>query len=347
MRRLFATDCEGPISKNDNAFEITKEFIPNGDKFFAKISRYDDLLADIDKKNGYKAGDTLKLILPFLKAYGITDKMIREYSENNILIVPSADYALRQISSKMPTFIISTSYRPYIDSLCKIIGFPVENTFCTELLLDNYDIPKSEIEYIRVLYDEILNLPTIEIPLSAKTRADLDKDTIITVERLDEIFWDEFPKMSAGRLIKDVNPIGGFEKANTVKKICEKTGIPLSEVMYVGDSITDASAMKLVSESGGIAVSFNGNRYAIQSADIACISPNALILMELALVFNDAGKQAVEDVVIEWNEDPDNRSISDQEITLDVIDNANMQSLITKSESFRKTIRGESIGRLG
>jgi len=347
MRRLFATDCEGPISKNDNAFEITKEFIPNGDKFFAKVSRYDDLLADIDKKNGYKAGDTLKLILPFLKAYGITDRMIREYSENNILIVPSADYTLRQISSKMPTFIISTSYRPYIDSLCKIIGFPVENTFCTELLLDDYDIPKSEIEYIKVLYNEILNLPTIEIPLSAKTRTDLDKDTIITVERLDEIFWDEFPKMFAGKLIKDVNPIGGFEKANAVKKICKKTEIPLSEVMYVGDSITDASAMELVSESGGIAVSFNGNRYAIKSADIACISPNALILMELALIFNDAGKQAVKDVAIEWNEDPDNRSISDQEITLDVIDNTNMQSLITKSESFRKTIRGESIGRLG
>jgi len=190
-------------------------------------------------------------------------------------------------------------------------------------------------------------LPTIEIPLSAKTRTDLDKDTIITVERLDEIFWDEFPKMFAGKLIKDVNPIGGFEKANAVKKICKKTEIPLSEVMYVGDSITDASAMELVSESGGIAVSFNGNRYAIKSADIACISPNALILMELALIFNDAGKQAVKDVAIEWNEDPDNRSISDQEITLDVIDNTNMQSLITKSESFRKTIRGESIGRLG
>lgn len=347
MQRLFATDCEGPISKNDNAFEITKEFISKGDEFFAKISRYDDLLADIDKRSGYKAGDTLKLILPFLKAFGVTDKMIREYSENNILIVPSADYALKQILSKMPAFIISTSYRPYIDSLCKILGFPTENTFCTELSLDNYEIPNSEIIYIRKLYDEILNLPKIEIPASAKTRADLDRDTIKTVERLDEIFWNEFPKMSAGKLIDDVNPIGGFEKANAVKKICEKTGIQLSEVMYVGDSITDVSAMKLVNDSGGIAISFNGNRYAIQSANVACISPNALILMELALVFNEAGKQAVLDVVIEWSEDSDIRSLYGKEITLDIINSDNMQALILQSESFRKTIRGESIGRLG
>jgi energy-converting hydrogenase A subunit R len=150
--------------------------------------------------------------------------------------------------------------------------------------------------------------------------------------------------MSAGRLLDDVNPIGGFEKANAVQKSCEKTGISLSEVMYVGDSITDAEAMKEVSKAGGIALSFNGNRYAIQSADIACISPNALIIMELALIFNDVGGQAVRDVAIEWSE---NSNIETSDTFLDVIDESNIQMLISKSEAFRKTIRGESIGRLG
>jgi len=344
MQRLFDTDCEGPISKNDNAFEITQNFVPRGDELFAKLSRYDDLLADIDKKSGYKAGDTLRLILPFLKAYGVTERAIKDYSEKNILIVPSADHALRQISLKMPIFIISTSYRPYINSLCEVIGFPVENTFCTELFLDNYDIPESEIKYIRELHDEILRLPKIEIPSFAKTRNDLDEDTIISAERLDKIFWREFPDMSAGKLLDDINPIGGFEKANAIRKSCEITDIPLSEVMYVGDSITDTEAMRLVSNAGGVSVSFNGNRYAIQSADIACISPNALIIMELALIFNDAGVQAVHDVAIEWNEDPGNETA---DMSLDVIDEMNMQTLIRKSEAFRKTVRGESIGRLG
>ncbi len=26
--RIFVTDCEGPISKNDNAFEVASRFIP-------------------------------------------------------------------------------------------------------------------------------------------------------------------------------------------------------------------------------------------------------------------------------------------------------------------------------
>ncbi|HOQ19948.1 MAG TPA: energy-converting hydrogenase A, subunit R, partial [Methanothermobacter sp.] len=30
MRKLFVTDCEGPISLNDNAFELASHFIPDG-----------------------------------------------------------------------------------------------------------------------------------------------------------------------------------------------------------------------------------------------------------------------------------------------------------------------------
>ena len=356
MKRQFNTDCEGPISKNDNAFEITQNFVPNGGKFFAKLSKYDDLLADVDKKPGYKAGDTLRLILPFLKAYGITDSIIKDYSTRNILIVPGADAALKQISAVMPVFIISTSYRPYINSLCEVVDFPVENTFCTELSLDKYKLPNSEIQHLKELHDEILNLPEIEIPASARTRSDLDDGTIRCAERLDQIFWHEFPRMVSGKILNEVNPVGGFEKANAIKKSCEITGIPLSEVMYAGDSITDAEAMKLVRGAGGVAVSFNGNRYAIQSADIACISPNALILAGLALLFNDGGTQAVCELASEWEqrkrefERNISQAISEfsvKDATLCLINESNIKELIPVSESFRRTVRGENIGRLG
>ena len=356
MKRIFDTDCEGPISKNDNAFEITQNFVPNGGKFFAKLSKYDDLLADIDKKIAYKAGDTLRLILPFLKAYGLTDRIIQEYSARNILIVPCADIALKYINVIMPVFIISTSYRPYIKSLCEVIDFPVENSFCTELSLDKYSLPDSEIQYLKELHDEILILPEIEIPASARTRGDLDDGTIECAEKLDKIFWNDFPNMVSGKMLNEVNPIGGFEKANAIKKSCDISGVQLSEVMYAGDSITDAEAMKLVHESGGIAVSFNGNRYAIQSSDIACTSPSALILAGLALLFNDSGANAVRELVSKWDQSKYdferniNQTISGftvKDVTLNIIDESNIQELISKSESFRKTVRGENIGRLG
>lgn len=84
MKKVFTADCEGPISKNDNAFEITSHFVPNGDKLFTVISRYDDVVADVIKKPSYKAGYTLKLILPFLKAYDLTDQKMREFSAQSL-----------------------------------------------------------------------------------------------------------------------------------------------------------------------------------------------------------------------------------------------------------------------
>ncbi len=73
------TDCEGPLALNDNAFELCREFIkPQGDRFFQQVSRYDDYLAEVAKKPGYKGGNTLKLILPFLKAHGLTNARIQD-----------------------------------------------------------------------------------------------------------------------------------------------------------------------------------------------------------------------------------------------------------------------------
>jgi len=355
MKRQFNTDCEGPISKNDNAFELSEEFIPQGGEFFAKLSKYDDFLADIARKPGYKAGDTLRLILPFFKAYGVTDADIGEFSSRNILLVPKADIALEHIRAIMPAFIISTSYRPYINSLCETIGFPIGNTYCTELVLDEYQIPRSEIEYLRELHDEILTLPAIDLPASAVSRKDLDDGSIMCIDRLDKIFWEEFPSMASGKLLEDVNPIGGFEKADAVKKSCQSTGVQLSDVMYVGDSITDVEAFKLVKSAGGVAVSFNGNRYAIESADVACISPNALILAALAFRFKEGGAKIIYTLASEWDSQKialedlmkDRLSFSVEGTCLYLIEDSDVEKLVLRSESFRKTVRGERIGRLG
>ena len=109
-QRFFISDCEGPISKNDNAYELAASFVHGGAHLFSLISKYDDVLADVVKKHGYKAGDTLRLILPFLKAYGATDKKIRDFSATNVLLVPGAKDTLIFVRKLMPSFIVSTSY---------------------------------------------------------------------------------------------------------------------------------------------------------------------------------------------------------------------------------------------
>ncbi len=140
MKRLFISDCEGPISKNDNAFELAENFIPNGDKFFTNISLYDDVLADVLKKPGYNAGSTLKLILPFFKAYSITDSQMEVFSAKNIVLIANSKATLEYIQRIANSFIISTSYEHYIKALCKAVDFPYKNTYCTKVKLDKCPI---------------------------------------------------------------------------------------------------------------------------------------------------------------------------------------------------------------
>ena len=358
-RRVFITDCEGPISKNDNAFELMSRIVPKGDRLFTLISRYDDVLADVVKKLGYKAGDTLKLILPFLRAYGATDDLLKEYSSQNVLLVPGADETLKYVNSLMPSFIVGTSYEQYITSLCDIIKFPKENTYCTRLDIDKYRLSEEEIVKLKNICEEISLMPMIEVPEIAVSMDSFPKESKATVQRLDEIFWKEVSNMQAGKMFKEVNPVGGFEKANAVKDIVKKTNVSLSDVIYVGDSITDVDPFRLVRKAGGLTVSFNGNRYAVREAEIAVMSHHTDITTVLADVFNRFGKQKVLELVENWYLNalrplcdlslfrkfrtlyPEKAPII-KRITAD-----NMDKISIESSIFRKTVRGEAIGKLG
>jgi len=357
--KVFVTDCEGPISKNDNAFEFTSHFIPDGDRFFALISRYDDVLADIVRKPGYKAGDTLRLILPFLRAYGATNREMKAYSSRNILLVPGADETLKFVAGFMPSFIVSTSYEHYISSLCDAVGFPKENAYSTRLNIDRYDLGEEEIGKLKALKDEISKMPSIEIPGDAKSISDLPQQSRDAIRRLDEIFWKEISGMESGRMLAEINPVGGFEKANAVQAVVEKVGADMSGIMYVGDSITDVDPFRLVRDGGGLTVSFNGNNYAIREAEIAVLSHHTIVISILAEIFKKFTKERVIQLAENWSplslQSLCRPSLLNQlkilppEKTPQVkkITSENKERLMRESSAFRKTVRGEAIGGLG
>ena len=88
VKKVFITDCEGPLTLNDNAYELADEFIEDGGKLFKIISRFDDYLVDDVKLENYHAGDTLKLIVPFYKlSILLMDLMTLLDSQMNLLIL--------------------------------------------------------------------------------------------------------------------------------------------------------------------------------------------------------------------------------------------------------------------
>lgn len=358
MKKVFVSDCEGPISKNDNAFEITAHYLPEGEKFFTVVSRYDDVLAYVLKRRGYKAGDTLKLILPFLRAYGVTDKKMREFSAKSLVLIPKAKEMLHHVRVLAHAFIVSTSYEHYVKALCQAVGFPYRNTYCTKLKISKYHVERDEKKRLMELAKEIARMPIIEIPENAKTLEDFPAEYQKAVLRLDEIFWKEIASMESGRFLYEVNPVGGAEKAEAILDAVKKVGAKMSDVMYVGDSITDIEAFKLVKENGGLAVSFNGNRYAVANAEIAILSNNSISTAIIAELFMRFGKEQTLKFVENWSLETLKRAeVSSTLIEsllklrdlpkVKIITRVNIEALARESSEFRKKVRGEAIGELG
>ena len=324
---FFAFDCEGPITLNDNAFEFCKAIIPKGDLFFSKISLFDDYIAEIKKKPGYKAGNTLKLILPFLKLFGANNKILKEFSEKTILFLPYAPQFLKNFKN-FNFFIISTSYKPYLEALCKITGFPLDQVFCTEVNFDEVEVSKAEKKILEKLFIEIQNMPFFNMPPAKES-------DYMVIERLEEIFFEEIPKLDIGHYFMEVNPIGGEEKAKVCEYLSKELNIPLENGLYCGDSITDAKALSLLREKNGISIAFNANRYALKSAEFFVLSEDAKILEDICKEILEKGKNALLSFL---NGKTVGKIPKEEEA---------FKKLVEQSESFRKKIRGIHIGSLG
>lgn len=358
MRRIFVTDCEGPISKNDNAYELADNFIPNGDCLFANISKYDDVLADVLGKPGYSAGSTLRLVLPFFKAYGVTDRQMEEFSAQNIILIANTQAALRHVQTVADAFIVSTSYEHYIKALCKTVDFPYKNTYCTKVSLDKAAIAPKERDRLKQIAQEITQMPLINIQEGAKTVEDFSHKDQAVISRLDEIFWSEIPKMFIGKFLIDVVTVGGEQKAEAIKDAAKRLETELSDVMYVGDSITDVEAFRLVRDAGGLSVSFNGNSYAVKNAEVAVLSESNLVTAVITDLFCKHGKKQTINALASWSlealegkvDAPLLKQLSAPGKGLpkaQIVTKENMESLTKESCEFRKKVRGVAVGRLG
>src|SRR5208337_3385966 len=86
-----------------------------------------------------------------------------------------------------------------------------------------------------------------------------------------------------------------------IRDAVKRLGAELEDVMYVGDSITDVEAFKLVQANGGLTVSFNGNSYAVKNAEIAVLSENNVVTAVIADLFCRFGKEKTTCALQSWN----------------------------------------------
>jgi len=258
-KKIICFDLEGPLSPQDNAYDVMSE-ISNGSDLFEKISRYDDLLtlktlgpsplAD----NRYEAGDTLALIVPFLSAHNISNSDISRVSKRSVIVPGAKELIDVLFKDGWNVFVISTSYEWHAYNIGKMLGIPRDNIFCTRLDL-------SKIEESMDNDTRRLILDTEKDVLKIKNDKELK-------QFLDVFFFEDLPKSSYGDVLDKVRVIGGQKKLDALISISGKFGVPLSDIIAVGDSITDYKMLDGIKREKGISIVFNGNEYAIPHASV-------------------------------------------------------------------------------
>ena len=330
--KVYITDCEGPVSKNDNAYELAEAFLREGGRFFALLSKFDDYLGDIRKVPGYRYGSTLRYILPFFKAVNMTDRDVRDFSERHITIMNGVRETISGISRIMDSYMVSTSYVHYVEGVCRYVGIPMDRAYCTRLSFDDHIMRDEEKELILSYFKRFLELPRITWDEAGV----VNDGSLRTIEALDYFFSYLLPGLPVFGWSSRVEVIGGEGKAEAIREIVKTKGCTLRDVVYVGDSITDTEALTLVREGGGAAISFNGNRYAVQAAEYMVVARDAAVLASMVLDFAGGGGEAL----MAGRYDEGHTLVFRK-------DCCDLNSVTLMSEATRKEVRGQAIGELG
>ena len=346
FEKSYITDCEGPLTLNDNAYEMADKFIENGGEFFKILSLYDDYIVDIVKKENYKAGNTLKLILPFFVVENLTNRDFIDFSKDNIYAVRDSKFLLNYLKNAMNTYIVSTSYGQYIEAVSNYMQLPFENTFYTKVDIDSLKLNDEEIKKIIEFKDLILKNPD-------------------DYELFDDIFFNQISKMGIYEKIRDIEVVGGEGKKLAIDEIIRRDDINQDQIFYIGDSITDVEPLAFARKNNGISVSFNGNEYPLKVAEIAIVSPSAVATAVIANVYAENDKNYVLEFIKDYNDSEDLEKIfddynidediknkffevfADEYPLIQTVTDENYEKILKVSKEMRNNIRGQNIGELG
>lgn len=359
-RPIVVSDWEGSWVTADHAHDVLEQGVPKGGQLFSIISDYDTYLTNIRKKEGYQPGDTLALIAPFLIAHGVEERLLYEVAEQDAKFIRGAKEAINLTQESGSSFwVVSTSYHQYVWHTAPQAGVPIENTRCTIFPIG--DLTK----YVREDDKQLVKDATARILGLGEVRFDKISDKNLgprirdAVNVMDNIFWEVLPDTSFGPVLQSIKPVGGRRKLDALQEILRKEKRNIQEAVVIGDSITDWEMLRETKQSGGLAISFNGNPYAIENANVAIISPDCMITAALIQIFGRSNIERVERVTTNWNiemlrqevaaGDLDKplfnritKMVGSQAPVAHWVTRQEMDAIVDSSVEFRKKLRGKA-----
>lgn len=291
-------DLEGPISIIDFAAELGRKLNEkskfnfqryNMSQFFTMISNYDDYIIDVPGVKEllnipeYQPGDTLRLMAP-LYASCFNENDLRNLAKQNIKLLPGCKELMKILHKDWDIFVVSTSYSQFAYIVAEVLNIPKDHVYCTE-----FNIKKLKQE----LRDMTNSIDSLMLEIFDKYLVN-NKNLDCVIDDLNNFFWKD-RESNYTRVMNQISVIGGKRKEAAVEEISKRTKIPLSEMIVLGDSITDINMLQRIRDENGIAVSFNGNKFSVNRANVAVTTPNSLGVLPIFLE-----KHNIREFLEEW-----------------------------------------------
>jgi len=192
---------------------------------------------------------------------------------------------------------------------------------------------------------------------------DNNKQLDSVIEDLNTFFW-EGEESEYVKIMNHVQVRGGKRKELAVEDISKRTGVDISYMIALGDSITDINMLQRLKDEDGISISFNGNRFTAERANIAVTTPNNLGVLP---VFESGNN--IEEFLKTWEAEYPNFQNNPKNIMNELIskqckehfinynfvpeivnlknkNNKEVEEIISRQEKMRKVVRGWA-GKLG
>ncbi len=300
--KMLVLEPQGVLTPSDPAKDLCARFIPQGDKFYELLYRY-DLLTTLVLNSGTSDGSVLKYIAPFIKAYGATDYTVSKFYAENMPLTDGAPGFVRYVDAMMPVFFNTMMYEHASDALCAKTDFPLDAAGPISFPLDEIEMSSPEARDLRRMAEIIVKLSLPADPMDGTSDLGLSREEVKLVSALDKVFKGGLFGSSADRLMDSVGAVGLSEKAYGLLDIRKTVQVDLDGTMYVGSEPNDFQAMGMVREGGGLALSFNGSEVNIEAADVAVVDDSCLALTYLSAVFFDSGSRSVVELAENWNRD--------------------------------------------
>jgi len=288
----------GFLSSGNAMKRMCDRFIRNGGRVFDVLTAYDNIQSYALDRDDRSSGDSVRTMIPLLKANGVTDSSMQKFFVDNIEIMPGAN-VIHHINDTMPTAMVSEYYEHHSVALCDSLKLPSDSIKCTEVSFDSLNIDKREAGMFRGYASDISKLDVPKITSNDDMMYLDGKDQGI-IEIIEEIL----EKMNGADIMSQadiIDPVGSRDKAHAVMDMRRRTGVDMESTAYVGNNATDYPAMDVIRSNEGLSLSFNGDGYAVRGSNVAVMSPNSIVAAVILSEFYAGGTEEVYSLISSWD----------------------------------------------